>query len=199
MPTLARLTGPTAMLGGLLLVVACFVQNSLPQGCIGVCEDGRSMREATTAGTMLFALSGLLLALSAVGMLLLARAARGLGRTGVIAAVAGGCGCALLGAAGVVAGFLDPDWGGMPGLVVPGVGLIVVGVVLLGWVILRARVLPVQASVFLLVATLVLPFANEQTSRILLALPFAAAWFVAGAVLWGAPARVGRRRGAVAS
>jgi len=194
MPTLARLTGPTAMAGGLLLVVACFVQNSSDTPQHMQPGLGRSMREATTAGTALFALAGLLLAASAVGMLLLARAARGLGRTGVMAALAGGCGCALLCAAGVVAGFLDPDWGGMPGLVVPGVGLIVVGVVLLGWVILRARVLPVQVTVFLLVATLVLPFANEQTSRILLALPFAAAWFVAGAVLWGAPARVGGRR-----
>ena len=60
----------------------------------------------------------------------------------------------------------------MPGLVVPGVLLLGLGLALTAWVVLRARILAVPLSLSLLATALLLPFANEQTSRVLLAVPF---------------------------
>jgi hypothetical protein len=67
--------------------------------------------------------------------------------------------------------------------VVPGVALLALGLVLVAVVVIRARVLPTALSVLLLAGVLTLPFANEQTSRILLAVPFALTWLGAGLLL----------------
>ena len=50
-------------------------------------------------------------------------------------------------------------------------------------VVLRAGVLPSWVSALLVVTGVLLLFANEQTSRILLALPFGLTWVAAGVVL----------------
>jgi hypothetical protein len=89
----------------------------------------------------------------------------------------------LLLAAGVVSTFVDDEWDGMPGLVVPGVVLLTVGLALTSIVVVRARVLPTALLAVLLVTVAALPFANEQTSRILLAVPFGLTWLCAGALL----------------
>ena len=171
-------------MGGLAWVAACLVHDSLPQGCIDAGCTDRAMRDSTTAGEVLVGVAGLMLAASGVSLLLLARAARGgLGATGVAAAVAGVVGLTLLLAAGVMSSFVDSDWSGMPGLVVPGMGLLAVAMVLVTGLVLRAGVLPTWVSVLLVVAALLLLFANEQTSRILLAVPFGLTWGVAGVLL----------------
>jgi hypothetical protein len=50
-------------------------------------------------------------------------------------------------------------------------------------VVIRSRVLPTALSALLLATVVTLPFANEQTSRILLAVPFGLTWLGAGVLL----------------
>ena len=116
-----RLAGCCSTVGGLAWLAACFVHNSLPQGCIGAACTAREMRGPTTAGEVLVGVAGLMLAVSGVSLLLPARArAGGLGAAGVAAGTSGVVGLTLLLAAGVMSSFVDSDWNGMPGLVVPG-------------------------------------------------------------------------------
>ena len=49
--------------------------------------------------------------------------------------------------------------------------------------------LPTWVAALMLVTVVLLPFSNEQTSRILLAVPFGLAWMLAGAVLLRGPTR----------
>ena len=178
-----RLTGICSLVGGVAWTGACLAHNALPEGCIEQgCVDG-TLRGSSGPDLALFVLAGAMLAVSGVGLLLAAQAARALGRAGVLAGVSGGVGVGLLCAASAVANFVDGDWSGMPALVGPGIVLLVVGIVLIASVVLRARLLPVWAAGLLLATSLLLPFANEQTSRILLAVPFGLAWLTAGAVL----------------
>jgi hypothetical protein len=141
------------------------------------------MRGSTPVATTLFVVAGLMLVVSGLGLLLLARRAGALDRLGILGVLTGGLGCSLLAAAAIVSGVVDSDWEGMPGLVVPGVVLLAVGAVLLLWVVYRVKVLPDWVAFLLLGAALLVPFSNEQTSRILLAVPFGVAWFVAGVML----------------
>ena len=182
---LIRVAGVSSAIGGIAWTLACFVHNSLPQGCIGdACEGpgAAPLRGSSPVATTLLTVAGLMLAVSGVSLVLLVRRVSGLGRSGLVALLVGGAGCALLLAAGIVSA-VDGDWNGMPGLVVPGVLLLAVGAALLGWVVLRSRLLPPWLALLLLATALLLPFANEQTSRILLAVPFGLAWFVAGTTL----------------
>ena len=71
----------------------------------------------------------------------------------------------------------------MPGLVVPGVVLLAIALVSLGVLVLGADLLPRAVAAALIVTALLLPWANEQTSRILLAVPFGLAWVAAGVAL----------------
>ncbi len=158
------------------------MHDSLPQGCIDEGCDGAAMRGSSPTSDALFVVAGLMLAISSLCLLLLARRAGGLGRLGAVAGDAGAVGLVLLAAAAIVSA-VDNGWNGMPALVVPGVVLLAVALVLLAWVALRARLLPMWVSLPLLATALVLPFANEQTSRILIAVPFGVVWCVAGAVL----------------
>jgi hypothetical protein len=180
---LTRVTGVCSVVGGLAWAAACLVHNSLPQGCIDEGCAARTMRGSSPLDGLLFVVAGLMLAASGLGLLLLARAGSGLGRTGIAAGAAGAAGCLLLGAALVVSTFVDNNWNGMPGLGVPGVLLLAVGLVLVAVVVLRARVLPAWCAALLLTTALPLPFANEQTSRILLAVPFGLCWMAAGVAL----------------
>ncbi|HEX5088681.1 MAG TPA: hypothetical protein VFV89_12795 [Nocardioides sp.] len=183
-------TGISSAIGGVAWVVACFVHNSLPQGCIDEqCAD-RTMRGSSPVATTLFVMAGLMLAISGIGLLLLTHQRRPVGRLGALAATTAALGLLLLGAAAVMSA-VDNDWNGMPGLVIPGIFLLAVGLVLVAWVVLRARVVPTSLAALLVVTALLLPFANEQTSRILLAVPFGITWLVLGLVLLRDP---GRRR-----
>lgn len=182
MATVSRMTGVSAALAGLAWTAGCLVHSSLPPGCIGdTCAGGATMRGATPASTALVGLAGLLLAASVVGLLLLARRVMPVGRAGAAAVVAGALGLSLFLAAGMVSTFGDSDWAGMPALVLPAMALLVVGLALVAAVVWRARVLPRPLSVVVLATVLLLPFANEQTSLVLLAVPFGLAWAGVGA------------------
>jgi hypothetical protein len=174
------------MLGGLAWCAACLVHNTLPQGCIGDQCDTRSMRGSNLGGQVLLGISGVLLVVTGVGLLVLARRRRPLARLGRTAGASGAVGLTLLAAAAVVS-LVDNNWEGMPALVVPGLLLLVVGLGLVALLILRAGIVPRWVGLLLLVTALLLLAANEQTSRILLAVPFGAAWAVLGVVLLTRP------------
>ena len=188
MTRLAGLTGACSVVGGAAWTAACLVHNSLPQGCIDTSCAGRAMRTSTVADSALFTLAGLMLAATFIGLLLLARRhGGGRGPIAAAAAITGAAGLTLLLAAGVTSAFIDDNWEGMPGLVIPGVAMLTAGLALVGLVLLRARVLPRGALAVLLLTVVILPFANEQTSRILVAVPFGLAWLGAGVLLLRTP------------
>jgi hypothetical protein len=175
-------TGVCSAIGGVSWVVACFVHNSLPQGCIGDQCNDTPMRGSSPVATTLFDVAGLMLAVSGLGLLVIAHQRRRLGRLGALAGTTAALGLLLLGAAAVMS-TVDNDWNGMPGLVIPGVLLLAVGLALVAAVVLRARVVPTWVAALLLGTAVLLPFANEQTSRILLAVPFGVAWLTLGLTL----------------
>ena len=179
-------TGGTSLLGGAAWVGMCFAQNTLPQGCIG---DGcleRPMRGSSDLASSLSVVAALLLAVSVVGFVVMARRRGQWGRSSSVGVAAVAAGLFLLLAAGVMS-VVDGDWEGMPGLVVPGVLLLAIGLLLVAWMVLRSQALPTWVAVLMLVTVLLLPFSNEQTSRVLLAVPFGLAWMLAGAVLLRRP------------
>jgi hypothetical protein len=173
-------TGLSSVVGGISWVVACFVHNSLPQGCIDEGCDDATMRGSTPVDNTFFVIAGVMLAVSGLALLAMAGQRAPLGKLGVAAAVAGGCGLLLLAASAVVSTFVDNDWDGMPGLVIPGILLLAAGLVLVAALIIRRRVVPFWSAAVLIATAVVLPFANEQTSRILLAVPFGVAWAAFG-------------------
>jgi hypothetical protein len=176
------LTGVCSAIGGIAWVAACFVHNSLPRGCIGdQCADA-PMRGSSPVASTLFVVTGLMLAVSGFGLLVIAHQRARLGRVGTLAGITAGLGLLLLAAAGVVS-TIDNDWSGMPGLVVPGIVLLAVGLVLVAAVVLRAHVVPTWVGALVLGTAVLLPFANEQTSLILLAVPFGVAWLTSGLTL----------------
>ena len=178
-----KIIGAFSLAGGLAWVAACLVHNAQPQGCIGdACDLGGTERGSTAVDQTLMVVAGLLLAVSGLGLLLLARRRGRSQVAGMVAALAGSLALVMLLSALVVAS-RDPNWEGMPGLVVPGVVLLAIALVSLGFQVLRAGVLPRVVAVVLIATALLLPFANEQTSRILLAIPFGLAWVAAGIAL----------------
>ena len=178
-----KIIGAFSLAGGLAWVAACLVHNAQPQGCIGdACDLGGTERGSTAVDQTLMVVAGLLLAVSGLGLLLLPRRRGRSQVAGMVAALAGSLALVMLLSALVVAS-RDPDWEGMPGLVVPGVVLLAIALVSLGFQVLRAEVLPRVVAVVLIATALLLPFANEQTSRILLAIPFGLAWVAAGIAL----------------
>jgi hypothetical protein len=93
------------------------------------------------------------------------------GRVGALARaglVLGGAGITFLAVAGLAQEkFFSGDFEQMPYFVVPGLATLVVGFALLGVAVLRSGVLPTSVSVLLLLGTLAMIGANEQTSRAL--------------------------------
>ena len=179
-------TGGTSLLGGAAWVGMCFVQNTLPQGCIGDECLERPMRGSSDLASLLSVVAGVLLAASVAGFVVMSRRRGQWGRSSRLGVAAVAAGFLFLLAAGVMT-VVDGNWEGMPGLVVPGVLLLAIGLLLVAWMVLRARVLPTWVAMLMLVTVLLLPFSNEQTSRILLAVPFGLAWMLAGAVLLRRP------------
>ena len=188
MVDLRTVTGGTSLLGGAAWVGACLAQNTLPQGCIDEGCDVRPMRGSSTTASLLMVAAGVLLAVTLAGFVVMSRRRGHWGSSSRVGAVAVAAGLLLLLAASVMT-VVDNDWEGMPGLVVPGVLLLVIGLILMAWMVLRSQVLPTWVAVLMLVTVVLLPFSNEQTSRILLAVPFGLAWMLAGAVLLRGPTR----------
>lgn len=55
-----------------------------------------------------------------------------------------------------------------------------VGLAVIGWTVLRSGVLPTWAGIALLAGALLMLGANEQTSLVLLVIPFGLAWAATG-------------------
>ena len=107
-----------------------------------------------------------------------------LGRAGIFGAALCAFGLAVLALAAIVQElFYEGDFWLMPAFVVPGVAALAVGLALVGWAVLRSRLLPTWSGVSLLAGALLLLGANEQTAAVLLAVPFGLAWVATGATL----------------
>ena len=181
---LTRLTGTLAVAAGLTMALAAYLQSLEPIGCIGDGCNGHAMRDTPASVSLLFGVGGVLMVASVLGLGLLLRRRDGLGRLGVL-----GCGLLLVGAAVLAAGgvfavlFPEPSEDAMPGFVIPGFGAIAIGLFLLAVAVFRAHILPTWSVALVAAGVVVMVFVNEQTSRVLLAIPFCLAWAVAGLVL----------------
>ncbi len=180
-------SGPLLMLGGALWVAWTSVHALQPMGCVGdECDlPGRSMREGSLLGSALLIAAVLVLAAGVVGLVSRVRAAGRLGRIGRVGLIASAVGLVTVVVAGLIQAILfDGDFWAMPYFVIPAVLALVIGFVLLGVAILRSGVLPRWSAALLIAGTLALLGMNEQTTQVLLAIPFGVAWVVIGAVLW---------------
>src|SRR5688572_20780325 len=142
---LARVSGPAAVLGGLLWVVNVVVHALKPQGCVAAeCDlPGWTMREGGPLFDTLFLGAVLLMGLGAAALVARARRAGRFARLGRLGLGGGIAGLAWLLAGGLVqALFFAGDSPYMPLFIIPGVLAQIVGVLLLGVAVLRARVLP---------------------------------------------------------
>jgi hypothetical protein len=181
MVALEKATGVVCIAAGTVWVAACLVHNLQPAGCIGEgCAGGGQMRSGSPLGLVLFLAAGALLAASLGGLLLLARRRLGHGRVGLVAGLTCVLALTTLLAATVVSTLVDGDWDGMPWLVGPGILLLALGTVMVAVTLWKARVVPRQLFGVVLATAVLLPFANEQTSLILLAVPFGLALAAVG-------------------
>jgi hypothetical protein len=187
---LMRRGGLAAVLGGGLLILSTILHALKPTGCVAdECDlPGRSMREGTAVTDVLLIAAVLLMGLGLLTVVARLRAAGRFGRlgqTGVAATSLGGA----LGLAGVLvqALFFGSDFPYMPFFLVPGLLGVMVGVLFLGAAILRSGVLPRWVGVLLASGAICLLAFNEQTARVLLAIPIGVAWVAMGSVLWAEP------------
>ena len=181
---ITRLTGALAVAAGLTVALAAYLQSLEPVGCIGDGCDGHAMRGTPTSVTLLLWVGGVLLVASVLGLGLILHRRDRLGRLGVVACGLLVAGAAVLAAGGVFAVlFPEPSEDAMPGFVIPGVGAIVIGLFLLAVAVFRAHILPTWSVALVAVGVVVMVFVNEQTSRVLLAIPFCLAWALAGLLL----------------
>jgi hypothetical protein len=184
MAQLRGLTAATAAAGGAAWVATCITVATLPRGCIDEECLTRPIREWSTAADVLGLAALILLAINGVCFLALVRTQGGLGKAGKAAAGIGGVALCLFGA-GAVASWVSPSWtdDNMPAFVVPGGLLMILAIGLTAWTILRSHLLPTWLVVALMASAALMVGANEQTSRILLAVPFGVCWLTAGLVL----------------
>lgn len=179
-----RLTGALAVAAGLTVALAVYLQSLEPVGCIGAGCEGHAMRDSPTSVTVLLGLGGALLVASVLGFGTLLRRRGRLGRLGVL-----GCGLLVAGAAVLAAGgvfsvlFPGPSEDAMPGFVIPGFGATALGLFLVAVAVFRSRLLPSWSVALVVIGVVTMVLVNEQTSRVLFAIPFCLAWTVAGLVL----------------
>ena len=157
------LTGAAAVAGGALWIVFAALAVGLPEGCVG---DECLLRSHRDLGELelLFLAGGVLILLS------FAAIARRL----PLFAVAGGV-------ALIVAGATSEDlW---TPLVVPGMLACVAGFALAG-----TKLTPRWLGWLVVAGSLGLLFANDQDARVLMLIPFSAAWIGVGVAQWSASA-----------
>ena len=173
---LAQLAGACAAIGGSAWVAAIVLHAMQPRGCIGDECFVRPMREATTATSLLVMVTAAALLAFLLALVALLARTGSLGWTGITGVVACVLGLGLLALVSVspLRDQLRPA---------PFLATIAVGLALLGWTVLRSGVVPIWAGLGLLVGVLLLAGVSEQTSRVLLALPFGMAWLATGLVL----------------
>jgi hypothetical protein len=182
---LVRWCGLAAMLGGVLWAISAVIHASKPRGCIAEECAFRPMRETSALDGFPLLLSLLLFAGGVAGLMILARSAGRWGKAGNTGVILCAIGAALVVIASLVQTiFFGGDFPLMPFFVIPSALALVFGLLLLGLAILRARVLPRWAAVLFIVGTLAMLGVNEQTARVLLAIPLGVAWVVVGYVLW---------------
>lgn len=180
-----RWTGMAAVLGGLLCGLAALLHSLEPTGCIGMECETREMRSATGLVPFISPVATILILIGIAGLTWLARQAgryKRLANAGVICAAAG---LAVLFLGGFIqAVFFNGDFPGMPFFVIPGLLAVITGFVLIGVFILRSGVLPRWLGIFLLVSSVLLLAANEQTITVLLVIPFGLAVATVGVFMW---------------
>lgn len=143
------------------------------------------MRTASDLVTGISAVAALLVLVGLVGLTLMARRSGRplkLMNAGVACAAVGFV--VLLAAVFIQAVFFGGDFSGMPYLVVAGMVILIVGFVLIGLFILRSGVLPRWLGILLVASSALLLASNEQTSAVLLAIPFQLAIAAAGFFMW---------------
>lgn len=179
-------SGLAAMLGGTLLIGTVIAVANLPTGCITAeCEiAGRSMRQWDNIAPFFIA-ALFLVVVGLAGLVIRAQRANRLGllgRTGLVTAIVGVALLVLGG--GIQEIFFGGDFPFMPLFVIPGILGLVIGFLLAGVAVLRANVLPRWAAWLLIVGALALLGLNDQNARVLMTIPFGAAWVAVGYVLW---------------
>ena len=173
---LASAAGACAVVGGLALTAAVVLHALQPEGCVGDQCLIRPQREATGATSWLVLLTAAAMVAFVVTLFVLLGRTGRLGRVGTV-----GIAACVLGVAALASMTLPPLRGHTRPL--PALVAVALGLVLVGWTVLRSRVVPTWAAVGLLVGVLLLAGVSEQTSRVLLALPFAIAWAATGVAL----------------
>lgn len=180
-----RWAGLAAMMGGLLGAVAIVLHSLQPEGCIG---DQCAVQPMRTASETVMAFGSVATLLVLVGLLGLALMAKQSGRSPRL--MTAGAACAVVGflvlaaAVAVKAVFFDGNFAAMPYFVVTSMLVLIAGFVLIGSFVLRSRVLPQWLGIFLLASSIFLLAANEQTTAVLLAVPFVLGIATAGYFMW---------------
>lgn len=167
--------GACALIGGSAWVVGTIIHALQPRGCVGDECLVRPQREATTATSWLVVVAVVAMVAFLVALLALMARVGDLGWTGIAGVVTVGLGLVLL-ALPVL-----PQFRGLRPL--PGLVAVTVGLALVGWTVLRSRVVPTWVGIGLVLGVLSLAASGEQTWRVLFALPFGMAWLTTGVVL----------------
>ena len=172
------------MLGGALWAAWAVMVARRPEGCVGSACDlpGRSTRGYGDLIPVLAA-AALLIAASVVALVIRTRSAGRFGWTGRWGLGLGVAAAVALAAALIIQGvFYDGDFPHMPTVVIPAGLALGSGFLLFAAAVLR--VVPRWAGAMLVVRALALIGVNDQTDRILLAVPFGIGWMAVGYALW---------------
>ena len=173
--------GGAALLGGALWSTAVLVHAGRPRGCVAEECAGRPMRDSGTLEGLLALCSAVLIVTALVGLVRHARRTRSLGRSGEAGVRLGVAGLAVLVAAGLTqAVLLDGDFRWMPYAVLPGMAAVAAGFLLVGIALVRSREVPGWCGVLLVAGSVTMLASNEQTTAVLLLLPFGVAWIAVG-------------------
>jgi hypothetical protein len=181
---IARFTGAAAVLAGLALSAASYVQSTLPIGCVGDECSYRPMRPDSAAADACYVVTLVALVLAALGLGLLLLRRRALGRLGAVAVglIAVGAIAATL-ANLVQAAFFHGDLHAMPAIFLPSVAAVVIGLAVLMVLVIRARLVPLWAGALVGLSVLLVPFGNEENTTVLLDIPLGLAMALAGALI----------------
>lgn len=179
-PALIRWSGPSAAVGGTLLVAFSALAATKREGCIGEDCLTSSMRSYGDIAPLAVA-AFILIAVGFAGLGVQARATTGRGplwKWGPLLAAVGAAALILGIASNAVSENLPPFF------VVPGLIALVAGFLLISVHVLRAKVLPQWSAWLLLIGTLALAGTNDQNAQVLLMVPFGLAWIAIGLLQW---------------